>query len=168
MLALVLVVALSQTELPPEARQEPGPPEPVPPSLLTRSLLSGGGGVLAGSASLGITMLLMRENPNFDLTFATAGLSSLLITGAVFALHQVLGGQGEITFSFLLTALVMAGSAGIAAAIGGGREITPIYVAAIGSVPAAAAAVFALEITTPKKKRPLTVGLGPTGIYGSF
>lgn len=179
-LSLVLLLALSQTdlrppepvpspnELPPEARVIPQPAPPAPPSVLTRSLLATGGGTLAGGASLGIAMLLVGSNPNFDTTFATAALASLLITGVAFAIHEALAGRGEITLSFLLTAVVMAGAAGLATAIDGGRTMAPILTAAIGSLPAAAAAVFGLEATSPTPKTHVAVVFGPTGFRATF
>lgn len=181
-LSLVLLIALSQAEVPPEALPTPGEQPPAarpvdkgdknerePISPVTRSLLAGGGGALAGGASLGIALLLVGSNPNFDPTFATAALATLMITGVTFALHQALGGQGEITLSFLLTAIVMAGAGALGAAIGQGhRTLSPVLAAAIGSVPAAGAAVFALEATTPKARKKVALAFGPTGFSGTF
>jgi hypothetical protein len=178
-LSLVLLLALSQTEVPPEALPTQGeqppaarPAEPKvkePPSVTTRTLLSGTAGAAAGGVSLGIALLLVGKNDNFDTTFATAALGSLMITGVTFALHEALGGHGEITLAFLFTAIVMAASAGISAAIANGdRTLAPVLTAAIGSIPAAAAAVFALEVTSPKSKPRVALGIGPTGIYGQF
>lgn len=176
MTSLVLLLALSQTaplpdalpELPPEARVTPQPRAPEPPSVVTRSLLATGGGTLAGGASLAIAILLVGSNPNFDPTFATAALSSLLITGVAFAIHEALGGRGEITLSFLLAAVVMAGAAGLAVAIEPNHNISPLLTAAIGSLPAAAAAVFGLEATSPKAKPRIAFAFGPTGVAGTF
>ena len=63
----VLLLALSQTGLPPELQPEPipvpgvapDPQPPEPPSVVTRSLLGIGGGTLAGAASLGLAVLPM-------------------------------------------------------------------------------------------------------------
>lgn len=178
-LSLVLLLALSQTEVPPEALPVPGEPPPAarpaepkvkePPSVFTRSLVAGGAGAAAGGASLGIALLLVGKNDNFDSTFATAALASLMITGVTFALHEALGGHGEITLSFLLAAIVMAISGGVSAAIASGdRTLAPVLTAAIGSIPAAAAAVFALEVTSPKPKSRVALGISPAGIYGRF
>ena len=179
-LSLVLLLALSQTdlrppepvpspgELPPEARLTPKPAPPEPPSVFTRSLLATGGGTLAGGASLAIAVLLVGQNPNFDPTFATAALASLMITGVAFAIHEALAGRGEITLSFLLTAVVMAGAAGLATAIDSGRNMAPLLTAAIGSLPAAAAAVFGLEVTSPKPRSRIAVVFGPTGFRATF
>lgn len=187
-LSLVVLLALSQTGQPPAAvppvpvvpvapgseDQAPAGPEPTPrapPSVLTRSLLATGAGTLAGGVSLGIALLLVGTNPNFDPTFATAALASLMITGVAFAIHEAMGGRGEITLSFLLTAVVMAGAGGLAAAIGNGdRVLAPVLAAAIGSLPAAAAAVFGLEATSPKPKpkAKVSVAFGPTGFSGTF
>jgi hypothetical protein len=177
-LSLVLMLALSQTDpllpnsaplpgdLPNEARLIPPPAPPQPPSVAARSLLATGGGTLAGGVSLGIAMLLVGTNPNFDMTFATAALASLLITGVAFTIDEALGGRGEITLSFLLTAVVMAGAAGLASVID--KNMSPVLTAAIGSLPAAAAAVFALEVTTPKSKNHVSVVFGPTGFRATF
>ena len=176
MTSLVLMLALAQTALlpdaqpepPPEARLTPQPQPPEPPSVFTRSLLATGGGTLAGGAALGLSVLLVGQNANFDPTFATAALASLLITGVAFTIHEALGGRGEITLSFLMTAVVMAGAAVLATAIDSSRPMAPILTAAIGSLPAAAAAVFGLEATSPKPKTRVAVSVGATGIYGTF
>jgi hypothetical protein len=168
MLSLVMALALSQAvpELPPEARVTPQPQAPAPPSVFTRSLLATGGGTLAGAASFGIAMLLVGQNQRFDPTFATAALSALLITGVAFTIHEALGGRGEITLGFLLCAVVMAGAAGLAFAIDDTHQLSPVLTMAIGSVPAAAAAVFGLEGTSPQARA--KVQLTPTGIRGTF
>lgn len=168
MLSLALALVLTQAELPPEARVTPQPAAKPPPSVVTRSLLATGGGALAGGASLGIALLLVGQNQNFDPTFATAALASLLITGVAFTIHEALGGRGEITLGFLLCTVVMAGAAGLAVAIDGSRDMAPILTAAIGSVPAAAAAVFGLEGTSPQPKSRVQIAVGPTGIMGTF
>ena len=173
--SLVLLLVLSQNGLLPEPLPEPPPearltpqPEPRPPaSVFTRSLLATDGGTLAGGAALGIALLLVGQNANFDPTFATAALASILITGVAFTIHEALGGRGEITLSFLLTAVVMAGAALVATAIDSSRLMAPLLTTAIGSLPAAAAAVFGLEATSPKPRR-ITVAVGPTGIIGTF
>lgn len=177
MLSLVLALALSQsepplpplTEPPPEARLVPQPEAPPPPSVLTRSLLSTGVGTLGGPAALGIAMLLVGSNPNFDAVFASAALAALLVTGGAFTLHEALGGRGEITLSFLACAVVMAGAAGIALAANPTREYAPYLTIGIGSLPAAAAAVLALEATSPApRKRAIAITLTPTGVMGTF
>ncbi len=174
-LSLLLMLALSQTVVPPEAlptspsqEEQPEPRPREPPSVFARSLLATGAGTLAGGASLGIALLLVGNNPNFDPTFATAALSSLMICGVAFAIHEALGGRGEITLSFLLTAIVMAGAAGLATALDGSRTYAPIITAAIGSLPAAAAAVFGLEATSPKPKNKVSFIFGPTGFSARF
>lgn len=172
----VILLALSQTGLPPELQPEPipvprgatEPKPPEPPSVAARSLLGMGGGTLAGAASLGIAVLLVGNNPNFDPTFATAALASLLITGVTFAIHEALGGRGEITLALLFTSIVMAGAGGLASALSGNRTLAPVLAAAIGSLPAAAAAMFGLEATSPKPKARVTIAFGPTGFSGRF
>lgn len=180
MWSLVLALALSQTdlrppesapspsELPPEARLTPQPEPPAPPSVFTRSVLATGAGTLAGGASLGIALLLVGGNVNFDPTFATAALASLLITGVAFTVHEALGGRGEITLSFLLSAVVMAGAAVLGTALDSERMMSAVLTAAIGSLPAAAAAVFGLEGTSPKVKSRVAVVFGPTGFRATF
>jgi hypothetical protein len=171
MLALLLALTLAQAEPPHEARQAPPPAPPPPPSAVTRSLLATAGGSLAGGASLGIALLLAGQNPRFDTTFATGALASLLITGVAFTIHQALGGHGEITLSFLLCAVVVAGSALLASVINPGHELGPYLTVAIGSVPAAAAAVLGLEGTTPAPRAKAGVphiSVGPTGFFGTF
>lgn len=175
-LSCVLLLALSQTGLPPELEPAPIPvpqasPEPKPrepASVVTRVLLGTGGGTLAGAASLGLAVLLVGNNPNFDPTFATAALSALLITGVAFAIHEALGGRGEITLALLFTSIVMASAGGIASAISGDRTLAPVLTAAIGSLPAAAAAMFGLEATSPKPKARIAIAFGPTGFSGRF
>lgn len=184
-LSLVLVLALSQTGQPLDAAPpvplvptgpdaaEPPPLPPQPPKepmpVFTRSLIATGTGTLAGGVSLGIALLLVGSNMNFDPNFATAALASLMITGVAFALHEALGGRGEITLSFLLTTVVMAGTAALGSALAGGdRMLAPVLTAAIGSLPAAAAAVFGLEVTSPKPKTRVSLSFTPTGFIARF
>lgn len=169
MVSLALALLLSQAELPPEARLPPPPPAGPQVSVVTRALLSGGGGVLAGGASLGIAYLLAGQNANFDLTFAAAGLSAIMISGVAYTIHEVLGGRGEITLGFLFSALAMAGAAAIAYAVNPERDIAPLLAVGIGTVPAAVATVLGLEGTSPNKKpSAVQVNVGPTGISGRF
>ncbi|MFZ5441815.1 MAG: hypothetical protein ACOZQL_17560 [Myxococcota bacterium] len=177
MLSLVLALALTQAEAPPaalpepprELRVAPQPPPPEPPSVWTRALLGTGLGTLAGPAAFGISYLLVSRNPNFDLTFATAALSSLLISGVAFSVHSALGGRGEVTLGFLATVAVMAGAAGLASAIDSSREVAPLLTVAIGSLPAAALAMLALEGTNPQRKPArVQVAFAPTGLVGRF
>lgn len=177
MWSLVLALALSQAEAPPptelpepprELRVAPQPAPRPPASVLTRSLAGTGLGALAGAASLGISFLLVGQNQAFDPTFATAALSSLLISGVAFSVHEALGGRGEITLGFLLCAAVMAGAAGLATAIDSSRSVAPVLTVAIGSIPAAAAAMLGLEGTTPNKKSRVQVAFAPTGLVGRF
>jgi hypothetical protein len=174
-LALTLVLAQADAvplpelpEPPRELRVTPQAPAPTPPSVLTRSLAGTGLGALAGAASFGISYLLVGQNAAFDPTFSTAALGALLITGVAFTVHEALGGRGEITLGFLLCAVVMAGSAGLALAIDSSRTMAPILTVAIGSVPAAAAAVFGLEASTPQKRSRVQVAFAPNGLVGRF
>jgi hypothetical protein len=60
----------------------------------------------------------------------------------------------------------MAGAAGLASVID--KNMSPVLTAAIGSLPAAAAAVFGLEVTSPKSKAHVAVVFGPTGFLATF
>lgn len=181
MLTLVLALALTQLEAPPPMP----PPEPeappesryTPPAKTTappRELRIGlgiGGGTLAGGAGLGLALLLTGQNTAFDPTFATAALSALLVAGVAFSIHQALGGNGEIILAFLASAAVMAGAAGIALAIDPVQPWGSVLVAAVGSAPAAGAAILMLELTTPNAKpKPgaVSFNLAPNGVYGTF
>ena len=166
MLFVLLALSLTQAELPPEARLAPKS-QPQAPSILTRSLLAAGGGAVAGGLSLGVVVLLVGSNPNLDATFANAVFASITIAGVALATHQALGGRGEVVWSFLMTAAVMGGAAGLAIAIDGRRELTPFITTAIGVVPAAAAAVFGLEVSSPRQ-RGLSVSFTPGGFQGTF
>ena len=171
MVSLALALLVSQVELPPEARVTPSEPERPQVSVVTRALLSGGGGVLAGGASLGIAYLLAGQNAGFDITFAAAGLSAIMISGVAYTIHEVLGGRGEITLGFLFSALAMAGATAIAYAVNPQRDIAPILAVGIGTVPAAVVAVLGLEGTSPTPKKtpaPVQVAVGPTFISGRF
>lgn len=167
-LALVLAIALGQADLPNEARLTPNPPPPPPPSTVARILLAGAGATLASGASLGVTLLLLEPNPRLDATFATAALSTLLVTGAAFAIHQALGGHGEISLSFLFTAIIVAGTAGIVAAVPHDTRLTPFFITAVGAIPAAAAAVLGLELTNPQASHRVSATVGPTGLRMTF
>lgn len=169
MVSIAVALLLCQVELPPEARLTP---EPAPPqiSVLNRSLLATGGGVVAGGAALGIAFVLVGQNANFDITFAAAGLSALMISGVAFTIHEVLGGRGEVTLGFLLGAAVMAGATAIAYAIDQRREVTPLLAVGIGAIPAAAAAVLGLEGTSPQAhtKPGVQITPGLNGFSGTF
>lgn len=181
-LGLLLALSLSQAEarpvepipapqeLPPEARVTPPEPPRQGVPVVTRALLAGGGGTLAGGASMGIALLLVGANVGLDPTFATAALASLLVSGVAFSIHAALGGRGEIMLAFLISAAVMAGAGALSAAVSQDRLLAPILVAAIGSLPAAAAATFALEGTSPRPRRVpgLAVSFGPTGFFATF
>lgn len=166
MVWVILTLTLSQAELPPEARFAPRAETPAP-SVVSRSLLATGGGALAGWGSLGLVMLVVGSNPNLDATFANAAFASIAIAGVAFATHNTLGGQGEVVFSFLLSAAVMAGAAGLAIAIDGHRGLTPLLTTAIGAIPAAAAAVFGLEVSSPRPKG-VRLAFAPSGFQGMF
>lgn len=170
MLSLVLALALSQAEPPPEARVIPEPAATVAgPTVLQRGLLGTGAGVLGAGASLGIAMLLVGQNGKFDPVFAVAALSSLLITGGAFVVHEAFGGRGEITIAFLGAALAIAGAAGIAIAADPSRSLTPYILSAVAAVPASVLAVVALEGTSPKARATAPrVALAFNGVYGTF
>ena len=181
--AFVLALTLSQAEVkaveplpapvepPPEARFTPPPAAPAGPSVTTRALLAGAGGALAGGASFGIAVLLVGANSGLDPAFATAALASLMVAGVSFSIHAAMGGRGEITLAFLLSAAVMAGAAALSSAVSGGdRLLGPALIAAIGAVPAAAAATVALEGTSPQPRKTPRVALypAPNGLLVTF
>lgn len=194
MLSLVLALALTQQQAPVEpapappvetpeaARLDPFAPhhdphfEPPPerertkpaPTIWPRAMLSGAGGVAGAGAALAISLAFTGANPSFDVNFATAALGSLLVTGVAFSIHQAMGGRGEITLALLLSIAAMAGSAALSSRLDGTVPRTPILTAAIGAVPAAALAVFALEGTTPKPRRGPQIAFGPLGLSGTF
>jgi len=150
---------------PPSARKAAAPEH----SVTTRVLVSGAAAVAASFASLGITLALTGANPGLDSNFANAMLAPLLITGVGFAVHRALGGNGAIMLAWLVSFAVMGGSAAIAAAIDGtNHSTTTLYAALIGSLPAAAGAVWVMEATSPKAGRPARFALLPTGIAGVF
>lgn len=180
MLTFVLALAVSQVEPPPpmppaepppETRYVPPPPKKAPPSPELRVGLGVGGGTLAGGVGLGISLLLAGQNAAFDTSFATAALSALLVAGAAFSIHQALGGNGEVILAFLGSAAMMAGAAGIALAIDPGQPLTSVLVAAIGSAPAAGAAILVLELTTPNARPQsprIALHFAPNGVSGTF
>lgn len=168
MTSLVLALALTQVQFPNESRASPGPAPAAQPTVVTRSLLAGGAGVLASGAALGISVLLLGQNPAFDPTFANAALGAMLVAGVTFSIHQALGGRGEVLLALLLSAVTMAGSAAIASAIDGSIPTTAILTTAIGAVPAAAAAVLGLEGTSPAPKPRVQLAFGPGVVSGRF
>lgn len=155
---------------------EPGLP-PVPPataekkkefSPTSRVLLSGGAGIAASFAGLGIAVALTGSNPGLDTNFATAMVTPILITGVSFMVHQALGGRGEVILAYVAALAVMAGAAGLAVGIEGTSPMTPVITTLIGTLPATAAAVLILEATTRKSPRAPQIALLPTGIAGVF
>lgn len=150
--------------LPPTGPKAAGPAH----SVTTRVLVSGGAAVAASFASLGITLALTGANPRLDTNFANAMLAPILLTGVGFAVHSALGGRGSVMLAWLVAFAVMGGAAGIAAAIDGTTNNTPVYAALIGSLPAAAGAVWVMEATTPKSKRDPQFALLPNGFAGVF
>lgn len=164
-------------DLLPEAEPggEPGLP-PVPSvkqaapetSVTKRVLISSAAGVAASFAGLGIAVALTGQNPGLDTNFATAMVSPILLTGVAFMVHQALGGRGEVILSYAVALAMMAGAAGLAAGIDGRTPFTPVLTALIGTLPAAAGAVWVLEATTRKSKRAPQIALLPTGIAGVF
>jgi hypothetical protein len=167
MMPVVLALALAQLEFPNENQAVATPGPPAAP-VLTRSLLAIGGGTLAAGAALGISALLVGANPGFDPTFANAALGAMLVAGVSFSVHQAMGGRGEVLLALLFSSVVMAGAAGLATAIDGGQPLTPILTTAIGALPAAAAAVLGLELSTPQPRTAVRVALGPGVVRGTF
>lgn len=155
---------------------EPGLP-PVPGAktraapevpMSKRVLISGGAAVAASFAGLGLAVALTGQNPGLDTNFATAMVSPLLLTGVAFMVHQALGGRGEVILSYAVALAMMAGAAGLAAGIDGRTSFTPVLTTLIGTLPAAAGAVWVLEATTKKSNRAPQIALLPTGIAGVF
>ncbi|MEW6430259.1 MAG: hypothetical protein AB1730_02020 [Myxococcota bacterium] len=155
---------------------EPGLP-PVPPASAvekkefsppSRVLLSGGAGIAAGFAGLGIAVALTGSNPGLDTNFATAMVTPILLTGVSFMVHQALGGRGEVILAYVAALALMAGAAGLAVGIEGTSPMTPLITTLTGTVPATAAAVLILEASTRKSPRAPQIALLPTGIAGVF
>jgi hypothetical protein len=110
MLGLIAVLTLAQPlppDVPPESRVDPPPPA-VADNVVRRGVFERLGSILgtwARSASFGPSP---RQNPQLDAKFANAALGALLMTGGAFAVHELLGGRGEITL-VLLTSIAVAG-----------------------------------------------------------
>jgi hypothetical protein len=150
--------------MPPITQKQAGPAH----STTTRVLVSGASAVAASFASLGITLALTGANPRLDTNFANAMLAPILMTGVGYAVHAALGGKGAVMLAWLVAFAVMGGAAGIAAAIDGTTNNTPVYAALIGTLPAAAGAIWVMEATTPKSKRDPQFALLPNGFAGVF
>lgn len=128
--------------------------QPEDPKKWPRVFLSGGAGALAGGAALGAMLLFAGArtsvNPSggsFDIVFGTTALAALLIPGVDFAVHQALGGGGEISLAALASIGVMA-LTGLAVGASGVDPVTgAVLVAAVGSVPAAISVTAILEAT---------------------
>ncbi|GMU61935.1 MAG: hypothetical protein AMXMBFR34_36980 [Myxococcaceae bacterium] len=138
------------------------------PSVTTRVLLSGTASVAASFGGMGLALALTGANPALDTNFAVAALSPILIAGVGYAVHSALGGRGEPILAYLLALSLMAGAAGLASAIDGTNPATPILTTLIGTLPAAAGAIFVLEFTTKKSRRAPQVALLPTGVSAVF
>jgi hypothetical protein len=165
-LSLVLALAVSQAEPPPESRARPAPAE-VALSVPVRATLSIVGGVLGAAAGLGLTLLLVSPNPNLDSKFATAAMGALLTTGAVFTIHEVLGGRGEVALAILAGLGSFAVAAAVAGAIDGNVPMGPILIAAIGALPASGLVALSLEATSPAARK-VDLFVAPTGLLVRF
>ena len=84
--------------------------------------------------------------------------------GVPFGRGLVLRGASERLAPIVMTAL----ATGLALAINPSRDIAPYLLTAIGSIPAAAGAVIALEATTPQAKPRPRLALAFNGVYGTF
>lgn len=153
--------------------ESPEPTEPAlrrqaPPSLVNRAIFSGLGGLAGSGAGLGLTLAITGTGRTLDTTFANAMLSALLITGVAFTVHETMGGRGEVMLA-LLSSLVVMGSAAIAAqAIDRTVPAAPILTTLIGTVPAAALSVLALEGTSTRVRGRVQVAVSPSGGFLAF
>ena len=163
MLGMLLVVTLTQLELPPEPPEAPPQPEVVAPSLAKRISLESAGAIVGTGAALGISLAFTLSNTYLDAKFANAALGALLMTGGAFAIHELLGGRGEITLVLLTSIVTMAASALIANAIDPTVPMGAILASAIAVIPGAALATIALEVTTPKVRPPLRLAMTGNG-----
>ena len=174
MLSLVLVLSLAQADpiQPPPADAPvaepsldpsvvPAPESPLrlqrpPDRPVRRVLLSTAGGVGGGAVALGITLGLttcfLTCTPKLDVSFANAALGSLLITGVAFAVHQAVGGGGEIILPLLAVMAIMAGSAVLGNVINPNVPQAQLISTAIGLVPASLVAALILNATSSTNK----------------
>ena len=174
MLSLVLALSLLQTPPPEPAPELTPPPDapvvapdlmpgevpqplpyrtpPPPDQPVRRVLLSTAAGAAGGAAALGISLALTTCFGSciskFDSNFANMALGALLVTGATFAVHQLLGGGGEITLPFLASLAVMFAASLIAPVIDSTTPNVQLLTTAIGAVPAALAAALILDATS--------------------
>jgi hypothetical protein len=165
-LALVLAVSLSQAEPPPETRAYPPRPQ-VEVSVAVRVALGLAAGVLGAAAGLGLSLAVASGNPQLDVSFSTAALAALLVTGGVFTVHEALGGRGEVTLALALCLASFAVAGVVAQRLDGTAPLTPILVASLGALPASGLAVLGLELTSPPR-RGVSVLVGPGGLVVRF
>ncbi len=170
MLTLVLALSLLQNPAPqpvpldaPVAEPTSFVPEEVPQPLpirapappdqpVRRVLLSAAAGVGGAALGLGISMAvttcLFTCVGKLDTNFANVALGSLMLTGVSFAIHQLLGGGGEITLPLLASLAVMFGASLLAPVIDPTFPNVQLLTTAIGAVPAALAAALILDATS--------------------
>jgi hypothetical protein len=168
MLGLLLVVTLTQLELPPEPTEAPAQPPVVAQNFAQRIVLESAGAIVGTGAALGISLAFTLSNTYLDARFANAALGALLMTGGAFAIHQLLGGRGEITLVLLTSIVTMAAGALIANVIDPTVPMAAILASAIAAVPGAALATISLEGTTPKARPPLHLAMTGNGFMVRF
>lgn len=170
MLFTILVLTLTQTAAAPPSdapiesdltpyelprplnvRAPPPPDYPVRRFLLTTA--GGLGGAAAGlGLSLALTSCFTTCVPKFDVSFANTALSGLLIAGVGFAVHQALGGRGEVTLPTLASLAIMVAASLVAPAVNPGTPQVQMLTTAFGALPAAAAVALILDATASMNK----------------
>ena len=138
---------------PDELPEQPLAKVQLPPDRpVRRVLLSSAAGVGGAAVALGITLALttcfFSCNPKFDVGFANAALGGLLVAGTTFAVHQALGGGGEVILPALASLAVLTAASFIGPVIDPTAPNAQIISTAIGSLPAAVAVALILEATS--------------------
>ncbi len=129
--------------------QRPAAPPDQPVRRVGLSALAGvGGGAAALGLSIAFSTCFGSCAPKFDATFTNAALGGLLIAGVTFAVHQILGGGGEVTLPMLAALALMAGASVVGNLVDPGTPNAQLISSAIGVVPAAVAAALILEATS--------------------
>ncbi|MFT3836885.1 MAG: hypothetical protein QM723_07800 [Myxococcaceae bacterium] len=164
--------AVTPVPEPDELNPEAPPPgylqkRPEGPSRFARSAASTGGGVIGGAAALAIAETIGLSNQRLDINFANAALASIMIAGVSFTVQHAMGGHGEVTFALFGAIAMMACAALVAQGIDSTGQNVAWLTTAIGSVPAAAASVALLELSTPEKMS-ISMSAGPGSLLVRF
>ena len=125
----------------------PPPDQPVRRVLLSSAAGVGGAAVALG-LSLAVSTCFFTCASKFDVGFANAALGALLITGAGFAVHQLLGGGGEITLPLLASLAIMFSASFVGPVIDARTPQQELFTSAIGALPAAVAVALILDATS--------------------